>query len=113
MTTTATDWHREDQAAAIAAAEENLRQAQAEVDRLRGKLTDAQAAKDAAGVGSEPSAAELGRREAQRRIAQRAGKAPDAATGKADPADEAPRDTTAADGIAEARRRAAARTSAR
>jgi multidrug resistance efflux pump len=69
MTTasTSTDWTRED----VAAAEENLRQAQAEVDRLRAKLAEAEATKDAHGVGAEPTVAEAGRAEARRRIAAR------------------------------------------
>lgn len=92
-------------------------EAQAEVDRLRAALSTALEDQDGHGVSAEGrtvSDAERGREEARRRIAQRAGRDPGATdTGTGAQADEAPaRDTTAADGRAEAQRRIAARSSA-
>ena len=110
---TATNWTETD----LRAAEARLAEAQAEVDRLRAALGSALEDQERHGVSAEgrsPSAAELGRQEARRRIAMRAGKDPGATdTGTGAQADEAPRDVTAADGAAEAHRRIAARTSAR
>ncbi|WP_100499634.1 hypothetical protein [Geodermatophilus chilensis] len=106
MSTDANDWTATD----LRAAEENLRQTHAEVERLRAKLADAEAAKDAHGVGPEPTGAEAGRAEARRRLAERSGKATrSTSTTAADKADQAPRDATWADGVAEAQRRAAER----
>src|SRR4051794_32143386 len=105
---TTTNWDREDQTAAIADAERRLAEAQADVDRLRAKLTDAEKAKDAAGVGgTELTGAEAGRAEAQRRIAARSGG--QRPTNARDRDDEPQTDATAADGRAQALRRIEAR----
>jgi multidrug resistance efflux pump len=101
-----TDWNDTD----IRAAEARLAEAQAEVTRLKGKLADQQAAKDAAGVGGPAlSAAEEGKAEARRRIALR--QAPEAARSAAtdaqadNDADDVPPSSSWADGIAAARAR--------